>query len=138
MKHEMKARLAENHEGQIVRDLMLQQYSDKWGELDWSTIKPYWIAGELDGEVKACVQIVVGKPIGMLEFLCLDDSLSRGQKAMLIKEMHKFAMAGLYGAGSSAVVGHIPYELKSWKKILKRRWGGKMLTGGNLFMKRFA
>jgi len=133
----INVRLGENKEGHIIRDIVVGTYGDLWSDFDWTNIKPYWLVAEVDGEIKGCIQIFVGKPISMLEFLCFKKEVADGERALIIKALSKFGLTSLYGSGASAVVGTVPFFLKSWKKVLKRQWNGVIVSSGNVFMKRF-
>ena len=78
------ARLADNSDGERIRELVDPE-GDGYPGVEWDKVHPWW-AVVMDGEkIVACSQVIASKPIGHIEFLNLDETLSDMQKAYAIK-----------------------------------------------------
>ena len=123
------ARLAENTDGDRVQELVDTNGTGYPG-VQWDNIKPWW-AVVLDGEeIIGCAQVVASKPIGHVEFLNLDDSLSQMQRAYAFKVLISFATLMLHGSNVYIARSSIPHGMKQWKKVVKKRYGVHQFDGG--------
>ena len=136
MRKPITVRTIKNSEGELLRRIVTREMADKLTNLDWDHIEPYWLGAVQDGEILAVCQVLVGKPMGLVEFLCFADDYSDTQKARILKVLAKSTFAGLMMAGSTAVVSSVPFSKKSFKNVLKRKWGCYVYATGNLLMKR--
>src|SRR3990167_8927286 len=136
MRPNINIRFANNNEGNTIRDLVVAG-SDNWKELNWEVVNPWWLVAETERDgICACVQLLVGFPTSAIEFLAFKQGLPHTLKALITKRLATAGLAALKQAGASAVFGTVPYEMKNWKKLLKKQWNGTILTSGNLFFKR--
>ena len=105
------------------------------GSFDWTipgTTDGWWIA-EVDGAPVACVQMLLGRPVGRLESFHAEESLTPRRKAEALSALVKSACAGLYLTGSQGVMCFVRFENKGMKRFVKRHFGAKVLESGNLF-----
>ncbi len=121
--------LASNDDGNAIRKLV--GFPDHINEqIDWNDIYPYWlIALNDETKVVGCVQVCLGKPVGRLEMLSLDESLTKVQKAKVTVRLTEQGFRTLKMHGVQYVSAVVPFEEKSYKKILKRRGGFVAMTG---------
>ena len=138
MRKPITVRPVRNHEGDLLRQIVTREMTADWKELDWTNIEPYWLAAVQDGKILAVIQVIVGYPMGIIEFLCFAEDYSDMQRARICKILSKSAIAGLVSAGVTAVSSSVPFHNKSWKNVLKRKWGCRVYASGNLLMKRIA
>lgn len=136
MGEKINIRLARNDEGETIRGLVTRDIDDDFKDFNWTNIEPYWMVAVQGDEIIACLQILVGYPIGIMEFLCFKEGLTQMQKARITKLLITSGFAGLLTSGVSAVVSSVPFNLKSYKKILKKKWGCEVYSSGNLLIKR--
>jgi len=136
MRSKLFVRIVKNSEANELRELLCIDMEDDFKDLDWTNIEPYWLGAFQDGEMLACCQVLVGMPIGVIEFLCFQEGLNDMRKARIIKMLAKSSIAGLVGAGVSAVASSVPFHKKSFKNILKKKWGSVVYSSGNLLMKK--
>jgi len=127
--------LAQNEDGDRLRELVKQAGFLSADELDWSDIYPYWLVARIKGEVMGCIQIAMSKPVGYAEMLSIDQSVGHKTRALMVRELVLQANATLAKDGVSMVVGLISFELKSFKRILKKH-GAKVIRTGNVLAKR--
>ena len=127
--------LASNDDGSRLRELSMQEGFPSADDLDWSDIYPYWLVARINGEVMGCIQIAMSKPVAYAEMLSIDRSVGHKSRALMVKELVLQASGTLARGGASMVVGMIPFELKSYKKILKKH-GAVVVASGNLLAKR--
>ena len=131
---EIEVRLASNEDGDDIHGLLHSSGVLIEG-LDWSDIYPHWLVAEIARKIVGCFQVVLGKPIGFIEFLATDKSLSHRERANVVKVLFDQALAALTAYGAQMVSGTIPFEMKAYKRVVKRR-GGVVLYSGNTFVKR--
>ena len=124
-------RLARNEDGPRISDLVFQPL-----DLDWSDVYPYWLVYEKDGDIVGCLNVSLSKPIGRLDFLGLDDSLNSHARGKVVRELVFQGIATLKADGSQACLSVIPFELKSYKRILKKHFNAIVAGQGNMIMKR--
>lgn len=127
----MKIRLAVNNDAQRIKEL-----ADKGADLDWSDIYPYWLVAEKDGVVVGCLNVALSKPIGILDQLAIDESLNPHARARAVKALIEQGRATLRAAGASASISLIPFELRSYKRALKKHFGAEVVNQGNVIMAR--
>lgn len=133
----MAVRMAENHEGERVKALV-DPDNDFFPGIDWQDIYPYWVAVTYEDspdQMIACAQVIASKPVGHIEFLSLEESLNDVQRAYAIKMIENNAQLLLYGNGVYVARSCIPFDMKQWKKIVKKRWGVHMFEA-NVFAMR--
>ena len=136
MRSRITIRTIKNSEGELLRQIVSRDMGADLKEMDWAHIEPYWIGAVQNDEIIAVCMVVVGYPIGVIEFLCFKEDYSDTQRARVIKLLAKFSVAGLVNAGCSAMASSVPFSKKSWKNVLKRKWGCYVYSTGNLLMKR--
>lgn len=131
-----RVRLATNQDGAMIGVLLTNAGFDLTGlPISWDDLYPYWLVAELDGELVGCIQVAFSKPIGYMELLAVDRSLSHTLQASLVKALCYQAMATLKKGGCTLSGGMVAFEDKNWKKVLKRR-GCVIIASGNKFVKR--
>lgn len=125
-------RLAQPHEGKLVERLVIQGGGATYPWMDWSDVFPYWIIGEVNGEARGVIMAGPGKPFGRLEYLCLDPSLPKKQKAVLARDLSYAGVASLKAMGSQASLSHIDHTDEAWERIAQKR--GWVSTGFGTFL----
>lgn len=133
VKEEIGVRMASNADGERIRDLLWAMGYRLLG-IEWDDIEPYWIVAEFRGEVIGCLQTCPGKPMGRLELLAVYPDLSRRQTADIVKTLIFRGMGILSAQGSQAAEFLVPFEFKSYVKVLKHR-GAEIVTDGHLMVK---
>ncbi len=91
--------------------------------VSWDSVEPWWVVVLDEDRIIGCVQVIASKPIGHVEFLGLEESLTDSQKAYAIKVIERYAQVQLHLSGVFIARSSIPYTEKQWKKIVKKRWG---------------
>jgi len=104
-------------------------------DLDWSDIGHQWIVCVIGERVVGCLQVLPGKPMGRLEHMGLDDSLEGMQRARVTKLLLDTGYKLLHRSGSKAAMGFVPFDLKHYKRALKKR-GGIVVSSGNFMLRR--
>ena len=125
-------RLATNDEGPIIKGFVaatgfVEDY------LDWSQIFPFWLVAEVEGEIVGCLQVCPSRPIGRLEFLYTVPELSHKMRSLVVWQLIVTGKEVLRHEGAQLVSAVIPFELKSYKRLLKRR-GAITALSGNLMV----
>ena len=127
-------RLATDKDGPRIGELV-QQNGFQVSELDWSEVAPWWLVSVEEQKITGAIQICPGKPTGRLEMLSVDPGLDPMPKARTVKELVEQGSATLAMGGSQIAIGVIPFEMKSYKRLLKRR-GTVVISSGNVMAKR--
>ena len=113
-------RMALDVDGETIGDLVRENGFKDVG-IDWSHVYPYWLVAEYEGEVVGCIQVRISIPIGGLEMLSIKQDLNHTLKSLIVKSLLLGGSSTLKQAGASMAAGLIPFEMKSYKKLLKRR-----------------
>lgn len=75
--------------------------------IDWSRLEPNWIVAEGDDRVVAAMQVLVGTPIGRMDYLLLDPDLSKRERAVVTKRITDRALSLLKMAGAQLAGSYI-------------------------------
>ena len=127
-------RVAKDEDIPRFKELMSGTGYEWLTELDWDGMQT-WMVVEDDGVVEGFIQIFMGKPTAHLEHLVMREDLHHVKKAKLFKILFLTAMAALRNSGAQMVIGTVPFELKGYKKMLKKR-GGFVALSGNMIATR--
>ncbi len=129
-------RIASNDDGGNIEALLKSVGWDVQNvEIDWHDIYPFWLVAEQDGVFIGCIQTLISKPVGRLEFLAVKSELSHQMQALTVRALVLGGCATLKQAGSTLVAATIPHELKSYKRVLKNR-GAVVIGTGSVILKR--
>jgi hypothetical protein len=128
-------RMAKNSDGNKIKDLARDNDFDGLDHLDWSDIEPYWLVAWQHGEIVGAVEVLPGKPVGRVEYLSVDQTLSKIQAARILQKLLIQAMATLKVSACQAMMGIVPFSNKGLKRIYKNR-GGWVCATGNMLVKR--
>lgn len=126
-------RLAQNEDGERIEELASKQVG---AGLDWSEIYPYWLVYEKDGKIMGCLNIAPSKPVGRLDLLAIDDSLSPHARSKAVRSLIIQGIATLKAGGSTACLSVVPFKLRSYKKILKKHFNATVAGQGNMIIAR--
>lgn len=119
---EIKTRLATSEDGDAVHGLLVQNGSTYAGQdIDWSDIVPYWLVAEREGKVVGALQTCPGKPMGRIEMLVMDASLSQRERAITYREMVNASLSVLRGMGAQIVAVLVPDAMQEYRKFLEGR-----------------
>ena len=127
----MNVRLATNADGPRIAELQ-----PHFVDLDWSDIYPYWLVAEKGGEIVGCLNVALSKPIGRLDLLSIDDSLSPHARGRAFRGLFMQGLATLGAAGAQTALGLVPFELKSFKRVLKKHFNAEVVEQGNIIIVR--
>lgn len=127
-------RLATNADGPAIGRLVVDAGWTIDG-LDWSSVAPFWIVGELEGRIAGCIQVAFSKPIGYLEMLAVESTLDGFARHALVQDLLIGGFAAHAKMGCQMVCGVIPFDMKDYKRALKKR-GGVVVACGNVIAKR--
>lgn len=127
----MNVRLAINEDGPRIRELQPADIE----ELDWSEIYPYWIVADHNGRTVGCLNVAVSKPIGRLDFLAVDPELRPHARGKTVRALILQGLSTLKQAECSASISQIPFDLRAYKRILKRHFGAMVIGQGNMVLR---
>lgn len=128
---DVRVRLATNSEGTRILEL-LTHAGFKVDGLDWSKIAPFWLVAEMNGQVLGCIQVCLGLPIGRAELLAVDPNVTHVLRALLVKRLIYGALSTIKASGAQAATSLVPFEMKSYKKILKKMGCVSMGAGNEM------
>ena len=111
-------RLARSSEGLELYRLYLASGKVPLPDVDWSRdVSPYWLVAEQGEQMVGCVQLRPSKPIGMIELLCLDPTLTAYQRARVFKHLVEAALLAIRQMGAQAVTFGIDQQYPTFAKI---------------------
>jgi len=126
------ARIAQNADGSAIKALLVA--AGPFDEtLPFDDIHPYWIVAELGGRIVGCIQTCPSRPVGHLEMLAVASSLTAREHAAVIRVLFAAGITCLHLNRSYMAAGFIPFELKAYKRWLKKR-GATVADSGNMMM----
>ena len=121
--------MAKNSDGATVQAIVGRTWPV--AHLDFSEIEPYWLLAECDGEPVGVVQVLAGKPVGRVEFLCVRDDVHEVTRGRAMKALFNTTTTVLAKYGSSVASAMVAFESKSVKRWMKRR-GAIVMFNGNV------
>lgn len=127
-------RLAENSDGESLRELLAKSHGEIVG-LDWSDIYPYWLVAEKENRIVGCINLAPSKPIGRLDLLAIDPDLGPHARGKVVRALILQGLSTLKHQGCSGSVSSIPFNLRAYKKILKKHFGAIVIGQGNMVMR---
>ena len=130
-------RIATDADAPVVQALAEKDagFSFEGWTLDWSHIFPDWIVAEVEGKIVAALQVLPGKPVGRMEILSVDPTLSQATRTHVVKRITDWGVAFLVSQGCDGAMGVIPEEWSSYKVIAERK-GWVSISKGDLMLKR--
>jgi hypothetical protein len=133
----IEVRIANNDEGKFIADLCKNMGFLGLDDLNWHNIYPHWLVAEMEGSIVGALEVLVGRPIGRAEFLCVSQELNQIEKARISQMLLINAMATLKLSGAETMMCIIPFSNKQLKRMVKNR-GGTVCASGNMLTKRIA
>lgn len=127
----MKVRLATDEDGLRIKELQPAGIEG----LDWSNVHPYWIVADHDGRTVGCLNVAISKPIGRLDFLAVDSTLRPHARGKVVRALIIQGLAALKSAECSASISQIPFDLRAYKRILKKHFGAVVIGQGNMVLR---
>lgn len=127
-------RIASDQDAPDIRRLVTAAGFDVQG-LAWARVNPNWLVAENGVGIVGCLQVCPGLPIGRLEMLALDETLDPVSRARAGRMLAIQGCATLKACGAEAAMCMVPFELQSYKRILKKR-GAVVVNRGNILVKR--
>lgn len=122
MKAELTLQLAQPAHAPAIRKLIKVDQMEGLEHLDWSNLGGQWLV-VLKGEEKVvgCIQVLPGRPIGRVDFMVLDDSLSHRERAEATSMLIEQVTMLLRMAGVGAMISVVPDDPDGWPVVLERR-----------------
>jgi len=111
-------RVAEEEEAPRLKELI-----DPDSDTIWQGVAPWWVVCLDNDRIIGCVQVIVSSPIGHIEFMGLEPSLTDMQKAYAIKTMVKFGLYQMYSNEVFHIRSTIPMGNKPWRNMMKKHFG---------------
>ena len=132
MRPDVTVTLAGNGDAEDVQRLVLSAGFQVPG-LSWGNIYPHWLVAKIGDDIVGCMEVLVGRPIGRLELLSIDQGLGAREYAAVLRSLIVQGMLTLRAYGADLASSMIRFEAKGWKKALKKRGGAVMATGNMMF-----
>lgn len=128
-------RLAAPEEGPLVGSLVKAFGGPQWEWLDWSSVYPYWLIGEVNGHPEGTIMASPGRPFGRVECLCVNPALPKRVRAALSRDLGYAGVACCRAQGAQAVWSNFDQTDIHWAHIAARR-GWAPVGQGIFAMKR--
>ncbi len=121
MRPDVKVRLAQDSEREIVANLVSEIFHMGDWQLEFKSVFPHWWVAEIAGEIVGTINMRISMPISSVEMLAMDPKLTRRERGEVASMLTDAAMATCGAAGAEAVSSMIPDDMKSYLKVAKRR-----------------
>lgn len=118
---DIKVRLAQDSEAQIVGNLVAEIFHMGDWQPEWKTVFPYWLVAEIAGEIVGTINIRISLPFSSVEMLSLDPELDKVNRMRVTGMLTDSAIVIAAASGSEAVSSMIPDNMESYLKIAKRK-----------------
>ena len=125
-------RLAQNPEGQQIAQLVKDSGFSIEG-LSWDIVYPYWIVAEHEEIMVGAIQVCPSLPVGRLEMLSTANYMTHRVRAQTVKGLLLACLESLRQHGAQMVSGVIPFKMKAYKRMIRKR-GGAVVASGNVIM----
>lgn len=107
--------------GPAVRRLIGVDRLEGLEHLDWTNLGGQWLVVLKGDAVVGCIQVLPGRPIGRVDFMVLDDSLSHRERAEATSMLIEQVTMLLRMAGVGAMISVVPDDPDGWPVVLERR-----------------
>lgn len=104
--------------------------------LDWSDPSPNWLVADIDGLIAGCVCVFPGRPIGWVEFLCVEPELRQRTRAKVAKALLEQAMRTIKAGRGQVSAGGVPDRLPDYQRVLERRGCQVAASRANVYARR--
>jgi len=99
--------------------------------VQWPGCTKGWLVADVGGEAVACVQVFLGEPFGYVGHLAVDERLSPRERHLVMVELSRVACVALKHTGSQVIQVFCDFANKGFKRVLKKRFGGRVTASGN-------
>ncbi len=118
---DIKVRLARDDEAQVVANLVAEIWHVPGMDLEFSRVFPYWLLAEIAGDPVGTINVRHSLPLWSVEMLSIDPLISKRHRGAVARMLTSSAMAMALSDGAQGVVGLIPDDMESYKKVAERR-----------------
>ena len=118
LRDSVEIRLAVDEAGPLIAEL-LKANGIVLGHADWSKVFPNWLIATVDDQVVGCVQVLVAKPAGWLEFLYVDPKVSFKIRAIAIRKLLIQGATTLRAYGAQYVGGVTDVKNRRFRNVLE-------------------
>jgi len=118
---DVKTRLAQDSEKEIVASLVSEIFQMGDWELPFESVFPYWLVAEIAGEIVGTINMRLSMPISSVEMLAIDSRLGPRERGSVASILTDSAMAICAAHGAEAVSSMIPDSMESYLKVAQRR-----------------
>lgn len=131
---QVKVRLASGEAGLLIGEL-LKKNGIEFPVSDWSEVSGHWLAATLGDRVIACLMVVPARPIGLLEFLFSDPTVSFKFRVIAMQKLALQGVATLLECGSSYLSCMVDKKNKAFYAVLGK-YGFVQATEAAVMVKR--
>jgi len=121
--------------GEAIRRLVKADALEGLEHLDWTNLGGQWLVVLKGDDVVGCIQVLPGRPIGRVDFMVLDDSLTHREKSEATSMLIQQVTMLLRMAGVGAMISVVPDDPNGWPVVLERR-GWVPVADGMMMIRR--
>ena len=107
---------------------------DAWGPyvIEWAEAVPDWLVAVVENKVVGCVQLCLGRPVGRVEVLCVQEGFSPRETHEVRLALCQAGYYALKETGSQIAVAMVSFKDKGFKRMLKHRFEARVADSGNI------
>jgi len=125
-------RIADPTDSSAIKGLLAKQCVSVDG-MDWEHTAPFWVVFDKQGETVGCAQILMAKPMGRVDFLCVKEEMSGSARSRVVKRISDEAVKLFRNKGVHNVSWFVPHNNRAVKKAVKRR-GASAFSSGSVYV----
>lgn len=117
IRDKVEIRLAVNEAGPAIEAILKMNGLELPGA-NWEKVFPNWLIATVDDEVIGCCQVMIGRPIGFVEFLYVNPKAPFKFRAIAIRKLIYQSIATLHAAGCQYVAGGVAQKNEKFAGVL--------------------
>ena len=125
-------RIATRRDSPAIKALLANQSVQVDG-LDWDNVTPFWVVYDKQGETVACAQLLMAKPMGQINHLCVKEDMNGSSRARVVNRISDEATKLFQKAGLHHIGWFVSHNNRAVKKAVKRR-GASAFTSGSIYV----
>ena len=121
MRPDVKVRLAQDSEKEIVEALVAGTIPEDSYLPEFTSVYPYWLVAEIAGEIVGTLNLRISVPISGVEMLSMQEGLSKRERGHVAWMLTDSAAVICAAAGATFLSSMVPDSLESYLKVAQKK-----------------